>query len=1203
MGTSASLVLRHDWRCKCSAQRLVSRFGVMLALVGCGIPIDRPDGGSDGAAVADARNGDTDLVGDLDASDDGGRTDGNVDTSDAASGDGPRGCVGGHRVLVPTFTSSGTFPVTGFVESVATADFDEDGKTDVVTATDDGVDVLLGNGDGTLRAAVKYGSGRTSSVATADFNGDHNADIVVTNFVLDTIAIFLGKGDGTFQVGVTYPADQHPSALTTADFNRDGKLDIAVVPTNSYVVAIFLGRGDGTFQPPIKHDTLSARYDVFSAMPSFVTSGDLNNDTIPDVVISNGGNGSAAIFLGNGDGTLNDAVVYAVSNGSAGAQAVVGDWNRDGKSDLAATGMGVAVLLGRGDGTLQPATAFDAAIYSSGITAGDWNGDGDTDLVLLHAYGWITLLGNGHGAFQPVTNSVSESVSGSAVANADLNGDGQPDLIVNAPFSSQGSFLKVLLGSTASQEGGVYTCIPETGSGPGATDGGSGAGGPICGPDGGSATSSQLTFAAVRESRVSPHPSATSPGDFDHDGKMDVAVATDDGVSILLGNGDGTFRSQAKYSSGAFSSVATADFNHDGKVDVAAAILYGGMMRVFLGNGDGSFQAPLDISLGPGGFETRSVNVADFDGDGRVDLAVAHGGYSSVDVLLANGDGTFKAPVTYYTASNASYVTSGDLDNNGTMDMVVAGFGTNGISVFLGNGDGTFQKVVAYGTGNDSGMVVVGDWNGDRVADLAVSGRIGSTGGGVGILIGNGDGTFQPAFNYEPMRGTTGIATGDWNGDGKADLAVGGDGLRVLLGDGAGGFEVTAIYGIHDTLVGSVAVADWNGDGRSDIGVPAPTFDAFDVYLGRGGGTFQAGANQSVGAAGTPSHPAAITTGDWNSDGKIDLATADYSVAGTVTVLLGNGNGTFRSATQYAVGVYPADIVAGDWNGDGVADLAVSNSYSSTISVLIGKGDGAFGTAVAYPCMSWPASLVTADFNGDGKADLAAASSNGITVLLGKGDGTFQNGTSFDLGDAFGNVLDGLVTGDWNHDGRIDIAVSRYYSGNIEVRLGTGTGVFLLPRSYWAGTATRSLTTGDWNGDGNGDLASVNWAQDPSTKVEYGSVHTFRGNGDGTFYDFGSSSPQDLRPLDQIATADWNGDGKADLAVTDAATHQVKIHLGIGDGTFQSAVPFTAGRQPSSLAGRDLNGDGLPDLILGDGANANITVLLNISRVCAAAGQ
>lgn len=347
-----------------------------------------------------------------------------------------------------------------------------------------------------------------------------------------------------------------------------------------------------------------------------------------------------------------------------------------------------------------------------------------------------------------------------------------------------------------------------------------------------------------------------------------------------------------------------------------------------------ALSAPTDFSLGTGSSPAFGA-VGDFNGDGKLDLAVADQNTGNVSVLLGNGNGTFQPHVDYATGRTPLSVVVGDFNRDGKLDLAVTNESDNTVSVLLGNGDGTFQAAVRYGTGSSPYAVAVGDFNSDGKLDLVVANIYGNN---VSVLLGNGDGTFQAAANYDVGMRPTSIAVGDFNGDGKLDLAVtnlGGNNVSVLLGMGDGTFSARVDYATGSGP-NSVALADFNGDGKLDLAVTNQSDNTISVLLGNGDGTFQPPVNYSVGTV-----PASVAIGDFNGDAKLDLAVANgcgpsgCASGGSVSILLGNGDGTFQAHADYATPRLPALVAVGDFNGGGRLDVAVANYVSSTVSVLL----------------------------------------------------------------------------------------------------------------------------------------------------------------------------------------------------------------------------------------------------------------------------
>ncbi|MDR3746514.1 MAG: FG-GAP-like repeat-containing protein [Acidobacteriaceae bacterium] len=329
--------------------------------------------------------------------------------------------------------------------------------------------------------------------------------------------------------------------------------------------------------------------------------------------------------------------------------------------------------------------------------------------------------------------------------------------------------------------------------------------------------------------------------------------------------------------------------------------------------------------------------------------------------------------------------------------------------------------------------------------------------------------------------------------------------------------------------------------------------------------------------------PNSIAIGDFNGDGIPDMAIANRN-SNTVTILLGNGDGTFTaSPVSPATGSYPYSIVSGDFNGDGKADLAVANYYDGTVTILLGNGDGTF-TAAASPTVGYyPISIAVGDFNGDGKVDLAVANegSNAVTILLGNGDGTF---TASPVSPATGRSPYSIVSGDFNGDGILDLAIANQGSNTVTILLGNGDGTFTaMPESPATGSYAYSITVGDFNGDGIPDLAIANQGSN--------TVTILLGNGDGTFTATSASPATGYEPV-SIVAGDFNGDGKIDLAVANYNSATASLLLGNGDGTFTAGTSPSMGYYAQSIAAADFNGDGVPDLAVADYNINTITVSL-----------
>jgi FG-GAP-like repeat len=408
------------------------------------------------------------------------------------------------------------------------------------------------------------------------------------------------------------------------------------------------------------------------------------------------------------------------------------------------------------------------------------------------------------------------------------------------------------------------------------------------------------------------------------------------------------------------------------------------------------------------------------------------------------------------------------------------------------------------GIGFISGSVV--RWNGQNLATTFVSGGVLSAvvpasslvqAGAAVVTVVNpapGGGVSNPQFfeitwptpteiMFEIRTNTSGttqsLVAGDFNGDSKLDLAVAtGTSISMLLGKGDGTFNVTS-FPTTALSVGTLAVGDFNGDGKLDLAYPDPLSNLLHLLLGNGDGTFTEVSTTAVGR-----DPVWTAAGDFNGDGKLDLAVVNR-VDGNVSILLGNGDGTFSRNPSVKVGNKPNAVTVADFNGDGKIDLAVVNSGGNSVSILLGAGDGTFTLKSSPTTGASPYGIVASDFNGDGKIDLAVTNTCGnastcsplefgsVSVLTGAGDGTFTV-TSKVLPDYHKPL--GIAAGDFNADGKTDLAVVGLIESSAFILPGNGKGGFgaPVPMNGPAFPLAGYIAVGDFNGDGRLDFAENN---------------------------------------------------------------------------------------------------------------------------------
>jgi len=685
------------------------------------------------------------------------------------------------------------------------------------------------------------------------------------------------------------------------------------------------------------------RMDVATGtLPNGIVTADFNSDSKQDFAVANFGDNTVSIFLQQPNGT------FARTNYTVGSEPIalaVADFNADGHPDLVVVdnncsnnicGRGfVSVLINRGNGTFMSAVPYPTRTTNPvAVVVGDFNGDGKSDLAISSATpintggaGSVSIfLNQGNGTFLHKGIYAAGTGVGQLVA-FNPGGNGTPSLAVtNAPTLSSGSIVVLRGNGDGSFQAPVF-----------------------------------YTAGAL--------PNGIATADLNGDGNPDLTVTNGAGnsVSIFLGRSDGTFAGKVDYPvPEGPNKVTTGDLNGDHKLDLivtaGTSAPGGGAAVTLLGNGDGTFQSYLQYLTGN---NPISIVVADFNGDGYLDVAFNNGDVYRVSVLLGNGDGTFPVATDYSTGTYPVAVAAGDLNGVQLSDLIVANFGDNTVSVYLNNGNGTFSLGPTYSVGSQPLGIAVSDLNRDHKLDLVVTNSGDNT---ISVLLGNGDGTFQPQTTYSVGAAPYGLAVSDLNGDHKPDVVVANvndSTISVLLGNGDGTFQPQTTY-VTGAGPSSVAIADLNGDGMPDLAVadsqtPIKIGESglVSVFLNMGNGAF---GNKTDYAAGY--NPQSVVAVDLNGDGKQDLALAtNLDTTGFVAILIGNGDGTFQSQTTYQEGFLVYALVAGDFNHDGHPDLAVTSSENNTMFILAGDGQGRFRTQGTYGTDYGPYSIAAGDFH------------------------------------------------------------------------------------------------------------------------------------------------------------------------------------------------------------------------------------------------
>jgi large repetitive protein len=957
-----------------------------------------------------------------------------------------------------------------------------------------------------------------------------------------------------FATKVDYGTGTNPRSVISADVNGDGNADLVVANDGSNTVSVLLGTGTGTFDPKVDYTGVS--------YPQSVTSADVNGDGKADLVVANSNSNSVSVLLGAGTGTFGTRTVYAT--GDHPISVISADINGDGKADLVTANYfddTVSVLLGTGTGTFGTKIDYAMTSGATSVTSADVNGDGKADLVVANNFNDTVsvLLGTGTGTFDPKVDYAAGR-SPTSVTSADVNGDGKADLIV-----ANRDAVSVLLG---------------TGTG---------------------------TFGAKTDYATGSSPYSVTSADVNGDGKADLVVANNysNKVSVLLGTGTGTFGARTDYATGSDAfSVTIADVNGDGKADLVAANSGSNTVSVLRNT-----SSILATAFTEQTAVAASAALTLADADGNADWI---GGSLKVQITANNESADTLGLATANPGGSGIWVdTSGNklmagLVQIGTASAASVSNGTALTLNFLANATNALvqasARAVQFNNSSDTPGVLT------REVTFTATDNTAGTASGVQTItvtavndaptIAGVPGTAQAVrvgmvaaladFTVADVdSGTLTVTLSATNGtiDGVADA----DGVLA-------GLQLTGTAASINTAM-AAATFTASAPGAASIGisvsdgVAAPVTATYSLTAANTAPTLSLPTTLALATKvddGTGSRPYSVISADVNGDGKADLITPNYNDS-TVSVLLGDGTGTFGAKTDYATGTSPQSVTSADVNGDGKADLVVANFGSATVSVLLGTGTGTFGAKTDYATGNHPTSVTSADVNGDGKADLVVANTGSATVsvLLGTGTGIF--GARIDY--ATGSNPFSVTSADVNGDGKADLVVANTGSDTVSVLLGTGTGTFGAKADYATGTGPASVTSADVNGDGKADLAVAN---DSSNTVS-----VLLGTGTGTFgakTDYATGT----NPF-SVTSADVNGDGKADLVVANYVSDTVSVLLGTGTGTFGPRTDYATGTKPRSVTSADVNGDGKADLIVANDSGSMVSVLRNTGIVIATA--
>jgi len=899
-------------------------------------------------------------------------------------------CIGALLLLMATsafaqisFIARRDYPVTNPVANThgaVSADFNGDTAPDIAVLTQTGFSVALGNLpiNGTFQTPTGYSYGVTPvAIATGDLTGTGTKDIVLANAGLTggntTISAILNVG-GVFQTEqfTALPTGATPAAVTITDFDGDGIGDVAVgvtIAPSTYQVVVFLGNGDGTFQAGTQY--------AVDAPPNSIATATFHTSPSKDIVTtgSSATSSSVTVLLNNGSGAFPTSKTTSTGSLTTPVSIVADSFKQNGTFDVAVADPANSqfiVMLGKGDGTFNTPVNYPFGDTVAAIASGNFSGKIGSSL----AYPSLAIL--------------SGSAHHSVAIWVDANGDGTfapPPSPVNfdvAPGTT-GVIGAVLRPSLFISD--VVTNFLSVG---------------LSGGNNGTDINPFQVAKSVPLTQTGTDFNSLITDDFNLDGISDVAstfqLAGTSGLSpqgnVFLGPITRGATKEFNLDSAddpahQVNFSASGDFNLDGKPDLAVST--NGTIELLLGNGDGTFQAAVPLTTGGTPY---GIAAGDFNGDGIPDLIVSDLNQSGLELLLGNGDGTFQSSTIVTLLSAGAGIAVGDLNADGKLDVVVAA--NDGVEVLVGNGDGTFQSSVKYGGPGSFASVAIGTLRntlGSPLDVVAAPGCGGCT--TVSLFLGNGDGTLQaPTLITNVGLIPTFVAIADLDASGTADLAIvntGWDDVAILSGNGDGTFGPAAYYGANGA--GTIAIQDFDTNGSPDLAVAAavPANDKISIVLNSSSATF-AGAQLAphiasfggVGLGSTSSGIPVVLTNPTNASSALNIASIT-TTSGDFTASPGTNCTSLAAGTKCTITVTFKPTVLGLRTGSfTITDNAWNHSQTIQVS-----GTGVYLTVT-------PPSLSFANTNvGTQTATQTVTVSNTSTSAVVISSIAFATGTNF----------------------------------------------------------------------------------------------------------------------------------------------------------------------------------------------------------------
>ncbi|MBI4606731.1 MAG: VCBS repeat-containing protein [Planctomycetes bacterium] len=626
-------------------------------------------------------------------------------------------------------------------------------------------------------------------------------------------------------------------------------------------------------------------------------------------------------------------------------------------------------------------------------------------------------------------------------------------------------------------------------------------------------------------------------------------------LTVFHGSSVGELRKHASYPlEHAPAGILSADFDGDDFGDLLVTSRESPNALTFHASGDGTLGPA--VKLATGGF-VQMGDIADFDGDGAIDLGLASEG--KLRLLRGDGAGAFLAPTSSDLGLSISWLDMADLNADGKPDVVVVDESATLAGSFFGHGDGTFERAELLRPDDHPWRVLTTDVNADGNADVVTANKGGRN---VSLFLGDAAGKLSQRALIQDRREPYAVASQDLNGDGAFDLVVAARSdhlLSVLHGQVRGGLVETGVY-YTARWPNALAIGDISGDGFMEILVTVEEGDSIWILKGDGLGRF------TPPAWGARLWPIGLAPGDFNGDGALDIASGNSGSEG-VSIFIGDGRGRLESSRTYARGLPPSptpELLAVDLNGDQLLDLAAARNNSRFVLVLLGRPDGSFDGEVLYDVGANPTDLVVGDFNHDSIPDLATANygSSDVAVLLGRGDGSFLSPVSIPVA---GNPLS-LATADFDRDGNLDLVTAGSY-GSMILLFGRDDASFGRRSALPVSLYPRSFAAADLDGDGSADIVAVER-----------NLSVLMNRGDGTF-----DPPREHEAgtgFVRVVVADMNRDGLLDLLAGSSGNTAILVLVGTADKSFRGAERFRIPYGVPNPATADFDGDAVLDVVV-----------------------